>query len=152
MDIKDIETPPVVYARVTVAFDGCRDGEYGVTEFKPGDVLEGDIATSAIQMKTAESCSAADFLGAQESAALAVAASVDGEPDMTVLLAKVAELRNSLDLSRQENDVANSKLVNALAELEKAQQEISVLNTLLATAQEEATAKAASSKPAKIAE
>ena len=41
-------------ATVTEACLGCRDGEVKVTEFKPGDVVEGELADALISTKKAK--------------------------------------------------------------------------------------------------
>jgi hypothetical protein len=44
-------------AKVTKEFDGCPDGEVHPKSFKPGDIVEGDLARVAIENGWAEGSS-----------------------------------------------------------------------------------------------
>lgn len=41
-------------AKVTKAFPGVRDGQIYPERFKPGDIVEGDLAEVAVEQKWAE--------------------------------------------------------------------------------------------------
>ena len=107
------------FAEVTGSFEGCRDGEFQPTAFAPGDLLEGDIASAALQLGKAKAMSAADYADKASAAATAARQIASGDaPDLGAALATVAELRNKLDLAYEEKAAAEAKATELKSELD----------------------------------
>ncbi len=107
------------FARVVTPFDGCRDGEYQPVTFAAGEVLSGEIAAAALKLGFGKPATAEDFAEAEAARLAPPPASPPGEPNIGDALAKVAELRNALDLQHQANADLEKALLAARDEIAK---------------------------------
>jgi hypothetical protein len=121
-----------VFAIVTEAFDGCRDGEFKVTAFAAGDALEGDIAAAALQLGKAKACTADEFRAAQATAA--AAPDQNSAPTMESVMDANNRLRMALD-------DANAGRVEAEAERDAAAKQVLDLQAELMALRKELDAK-----------
>jgi hypothetical protein len=117
MDTDTIAEAPAapVFAIVTEGFDGCRDGEFKVTEFAAGDALEGDIAAAALQLGKARACTGDEFRAAQATAA------ATPDQNSTPTMESVMDANNRL---RMALDDANAGRVEAEAERDAAARQV----------------------------